>query len=277
MGNFSYHPCQPGYYQVGSKYQELNYSLDCKLGLYICQMFEITEPTERNIRIIPDGCNDILISYDGVKLNSWLSLSIPKAMTFNFNKANWLFGVRFYPGFDRSLFGKKVENPIQKAVETRTLLQDFHTIEEDLINSQSFVRRHEIIEDYLRDKLASNDCVDNIMTYCVHQLIETNGTIPIDVLAEKAGYGTRYLRQLFTKSTGHSPKELAAMIRMQKTLHHILNNTNDKLSDIAIRYGFSDLSHMNREFKKYLGITSSIIKNTDDWNRKLKAEINRSF
>lgn len=56
-----------------------------------------------------------------------------------------------------------------------------------------------------------------------------------------------------------------------------LNNTNDKLSDIAIRYGFSDLSHMNREFKKYLGITSSIIKNTDDWNRKLKAEINRSF
>lgn len=277
MNSFSYHPCQPGYYQAGEKYQELNYSEDCRLGRIVCQMFEVTRPKEHQIRVIPDGCNDILISCDGGQINSWYSPSVTKSTNFHFQKAEWIFGVRFYPGADCSLLRERI--PVSKThpIEVRELLPDFDSLDDDLKSSISFVRRHEIIEDYLRDRITPKNNTENILSCAVRLLIETNGVISIERLAKEVGYGTRYLRQLFTDYIGHSSKELANMIRMQKTLQCLLDNPDQKLSDIAIKYGFSDQSHMNREFKKYMGVTSRIIKERGQWNSILRAELNRIF
>ena len=277
MNSFSYHPCQPGYYQAGEKYQELNYSEDCRLGRIVCQMFEVTRPKEHQIRVIPDGCNDILISCDGGQINSWYSPSVTKPTNFHFQKAEWIFGVRFYPGADCSMLRERI--PVSKShpIEVRELLPDFDSLDDELKSSISFVRRHEIIEDYLRDRITPKNNTENILSCAVRLLIETNGVISIERLAKEVGYGTRYLRQLFTDYIGHSSKELANMIRMQKTLQCLLDNPDQKLSDIAIKYGFSDQSHMNREFKKYMGVTSRIIKERGQWNSILRAELNRIF
>ena len=277
MNSFSYHPCQPGYYQAGEKYQELNYSEDCRLGRIVCQMFEVTRPKEHQIRVIPDGCNDILISCDGGQINSWYSPSVTKSTNFHFQKAEWIFGVRFYPGADCSLLRERI--PVSKThpIEVRELLPDFDSLDDELKSSISFVRRHEIIEDYLRDRITPKNNTENILSCAVRLLIETNGVISIERLAKEVGYGTRYLRQLFTDYIGHSSKELANMIRMKKTLQCLLDNPDQKLSDIAIKYGFSDQSHMNREFKKYMGVTSRIIKERGQWNSILRAELNRIF
>ena len=277
MNSFSYHPCQPGYYQAGEKYQELNYSEDCRLGRIVCQMFEVTRPKEHQIRVIPDGCNDILISCDGGQINSWYSPSVTKSTNFHFQKAEWIFGVRFYPGADCSLLRERI--PVSKThpIEVRELLPDFDSLDDELKSSISFVRRHEIIEDYLRDRITPKNNTENILSCAVRLLIETNGVISIERLAKEVGYGTRYLRQLFTDYIGHSSKELANMIRMQKTLQCLLDNPDQKLSDIAIKYGFSYQSHMNREFKKYMGVTSRIIKERGQWNSILRAELNRIF
>ena len=277
MNSFSYHPCQPGYYQAGEKYQELNYSEDCRLGRIVCQMFEVTRPKEHQIRVIPDGCNDILISCDGGQINSWYSPSVTKSTNFHFQKAEWIFGVRFYPGADCSLLRERI--PVSKThpIEVRELLPDFDSLDDELKSSISFVRRHEIIEDYLRDRITPKNNTENILSCAVRLLIETNGVISIERLAKEVGYGTRYLRQLFTDYIGHSSKELANMIRMQKTLQCLLDNPDQKLSDIAIKYGFSDQSHMNREFKKYMGVPSRIITERGQWNSILRAELNRIF
>ena len=277
MNSFSYHPCQPGYYQAGEKYQELNYSEDCRLGRIVCQMFEVTRPKEHQIRVIPDGCNDILISCDGGQINSWYSPSVTKSTNFHFQKAEWIFGVRFYPGADCLLLRERI--PVSKThpIEVRELLPYFDSLDDELKSSISFVRRHEIIEDYLRDRITPKNNTENILSCAVRLLIETNGVISIERLAKEVGYGTRYLRQLFTDYIGHSSKELANMIRMQKTLQCLLDNPDQKLSDIAIKYGFSDQSHMNREFKKYMGVTSRIIKERGQWNSILRAELNRIF
>ena len=277
MNAFFYHPCQPGYYQAGEKYQELNYSEDCSLGKTICQMFEVTKPYEHNIRIIPDGCNDILISYDGTKISSWLSLSVSEVTRFQFQKADWLFGVRFYPGADRFLFHGNLPTNRQNPIQIKDILTDFDETEEMLRNSLSFARRHEIMEEYIEGKRTKNNSIDNILFFCVRRLIETNGTIPVEKLSRGAGYGTRYILQLFTDNIGHSTKELGGIIRVQKALQCLLEKPDRKLSDIAVNYGFSDLSHMNREFKRHMGLTSGIIRERDRWNGILKNELNRIF
>lgn len=277
MNTFSYNPCQPGYYQAGEKYQELNYSEDCKLGKTVCQMFEVTKPREHSIRVVPDGCNDILINYDGEQINSWYSPSVTKSTNFHFKKAEWIFGVRFYPGEDCSLLRERI--PVSKShpIEVRDLLPDFSSLNDELSTSLSFVRRHEIVEDYLIKRLIPKNNIENILSSAVRLLIETNGVISIETLAKEVGYGTRYLRQLFTDYIGHSSKELANMIRMQKTLQCLLEHPDQKLSDIAMKYGFSDQSHMNREFNKYMGVTAKIIKERGAWNSILGAELSRIF
>lgn len=277
MNTFSYHPCQPGYYQAGEKYQELNYSVDCNLGEIVCQMFEVARLSEHHIRVIPDGCNDILISFDGEQINSWYSPSITKSTDFHFKKAEWLFGVRFYPGADCSLLRKHI--PISKSnpIEVRELLPDFDCLEDKLKASISFVRRHEILEEYLLSQITQKNNVENILSCAVRLLIESNGVIPIEKLAEEVGYSARYLRQLFTNYIGHSSKDLASMIRMQKTLQCLLEHPDQSLSDIAIKYGFSDQSHMNREFKKYMGVTARTITASERWNSILGAELSRIF
>lgn len=277
QNSFEYHPCQPGYFTAGSNYQELNYSEDCKLGHAICQMFEVTNPYEHNMKIIPDGCNDILISYDGKKINSWFSISIPKPTRFQFRKAEWIFGVRFYPGLYPDLFSESASNYDSTSAELACIHPDFINIEKDLISSQSFARRIEIMTDYLQSKLSFHNGIESILNYCVHRLIESDGNLPVETLAEEVGYGTRYIRQLFSDNIGHSTKELATIIRMQKTLRYILTNPGSKLSDVAVSFGFSDHSHMNREFKKYMGVTSSMFKESNQWNNILKAELERFF
>lgn len=274
---FEYHPCQPGYFTAGSSYEELNYSEDCKIGHAVCQMFEIANPYEHNIKIIPDGCNDILISYDGKKLNSWFSISIPKPTRFQFKKVDWIFGVRFYPGLYPDLFAEYAANRCHPSAELSYFFPDFKNVEEALKSSKSFARRIEIMTDYLHSKMSKHDSIDNILNYCVRRLIESNGNLPVEKLAEEVGYGTRYIRQLFSDNIGHSTKELATIIRMQKTLRYILTNPGSRLSDVAVTFGFSDHSHMNREFKKYMGVTSSIFKETNQWNSILKAELDRIF
>lgn len=271
-----YYPYQPGYGQAGI-YHELQYSEDCVLGKYICQIFEVDRPHDCEICILPDGCNDILVHYDGKQVQSWLSPSIVKAMQFHFEQTEWLFGVRFYPGATSSFLPTDFSYQSPTPIALENLYPSIRYIKPALESSQSFARRHEIMYEFLKQTVLEQTPTDNIVDFCVKKNIENNGMIAIDELAQAAGYGPRYIRQLFATYVGHSTKELAKIIRLQKTLQYIEQHPEEKLKDISAQFGFSDHSHMNKELRQFLGITSGIIKDTTDWNALLKTEFKRTF
>ena len=87
----------------------------------------------------------------------------------------------------------------------------------------------------------------------------------MEELAEESGYSSRYIRALFADRIGHSPKELSSILRMQRALGYLWDNAVADLSDTAQRFGFSDQSHMNREFRKWFGLTSGMVKDAENW------------
>ena len=275
--DFFYEPCQPGYASAGRRYAEQGYSSDCRLGQYLCGMFQVGEPGPGPIRVITDGCNDILVTWDGRRVRSWLSPSIPAACSFHYGEVQWIFGVRFLPGATYALFHRELEYSIRSRVELGRLFRDISRIGQPLCKALSFARRREIVEDYLAGQLARRPGGEQILSRCVAQIIRSDGLIPVQELAEESGYSVRYLRQLFVQHVGHSPKELAMIVRMQRALRWIWEHPGDSLGETAARFGFADQSHMNREFRRFLGVTSGAVQGDTEWIARLRPDFNRNF
>lgn len=273
-----YHPCQQGYKQAGKHYMEVYFCEDIRLGRYMSEMFEVHQPEfSSEVCVIPDGCNDIIVSFDGNKVQSFLSPSISTSYKFDFNGKQWIFGVRFLPGGTYSIFQDNLEYDYHKAIDMKVLLSDFHEIEEQLCDADSFQKRYAVMMNYLERKINIDDGIQKLLHYCIKRIIITDGNVSINSLEQETGYSTRYIRQLFDAYVGHSPKTLANIIRMQKTLQYLWKNPSANLGETAFIFGFADQSHMNRDFKKFLNTTSGMIKEDDRWILKLDTKNSRTF
>ncbi|MBO9583224.1 MAG: AraC family transcriptional regulator [Flavobacterium sp.] len=87
-------------------------------------------------------------------------------------------------------------------------------------------------------------------------ILAHKGYFSLKQLAGYTNYTERHLERKFKECVGLSPKKFGSVVR----LHHFLKLLKDKTSDVnltSIGYdaGFSDQSHLIKEFKKHTGIT----------------------
>lgn len=273
-----YEPFQSGYHQAGASYIEMPLSSDCRLGKYISEFFEVQRSRDdRVLHVIPDGCNDLIIAFDGSKVLSHISPSIPEPYQFNFQKMEWIFGVRFLPGATYPFFRDILKYDSVQAVEAGLVLPNISSIDGPLCESLSFAKRYEIVSSYLEGKIGDYDGTEKLLDYCVKRILSSAGAVSVESLAQDTGYSDRYLRQLFQRYVGHSPKALANIVRVQNVLRYLEKHPDEPLCQVALQFGFSDQSHMNREFKRYLHLTSGTIKEDQDWLQHLQTDGTRSF
>lgn len=87
-------------------------------------------------------------------------------------------------------------------------------------------------------------------------IINKKGLFSIKELVEYTGYTERHLERKFKECIGLNPKKFGNVIR----LHHFLKLLKNKpdhtnLTTICYDAGFSDQSHLIKEFRKHTGIT----------------------
>ena len=76
----------------------------------------------------------------------------------------------------------------------------------------------------------------------------------LEALARDAGVHPVYLCQTFRTKFGCSPGEYVRKVRLQ-VARIALERTDDPISRIAFAAGFSDQSHLNRQFRAAFGVT----------------------
>lgn len=83
----------------------------------------------------------------------------------------------------------------------------------------------------------------------------------IVLLAQSQGVSVRYLQRLI-ETTGTSFTERLTELRLQRTLTLLTDpaNSEQRVSDIALQAGFSDISHFNRLFRSRFGDTPTSIR-----------------
>ena len=77
--------------------------------------------------------------------------------------------------------------------------------------------------------------------------------LPLEELACKLDLSPRQLERLFKAQTGKSPQTFAKHMRL-RTAAWLLTSSDRTVADIATSCGFSDASHLGREFRKQYGM-----------------------
>ncbi|QOG02892.1 helix-turn-helix domain-containing protein [Flavobacterium sp. MDT1-60] len=120
-------------------------------------------------------------------------------------------------------------------------------------NDEKIILLNQFFKTLISKKSESNQLIINSS---LEFILANKGYVSVKQLVNHTGYTERHLERKFKECIGLNPKKFGNVVR----LHHFLKLLNHKSEDLnltAICYdaGFSDQSHLIKEFKKQTGIT----------------------
>ncbi|MEU4342140.1 helix-turn-helix domain-containing protein [Nocardia sp. NPDC023852] len=86
-------------------------------------------------------------------------------------------------------------------------------------------------------------------------LTSSGGTAPISWIADEVGWSHKHLITKFTRQIGLTPKTAARIIRFDRARDLLVKQSRIPLHEIAAECGYADQSHLNRDFRKFSGVT----------------------
>lgn len=84
---------------------------------------------------------------------------------------------------------------------------------------------------------------------------EANGTMPVSQVAEAAHATVRTLERKFRQSSGYTVKDVSRLMRFERVRNQLWLDPDSNLAGLAPEFGYTDQSHLSREFKRYSGTT----------------------
>jgi len=101
----------------------------------------------------------------------------------------------------------------------------------------------------------SDIAVDSTLFKAGVAMSTANGTIPVSQVALAAHATVRTLERNFKRSSGHTIKDVSALMRFEQVRNHLWRYPASNLAGLALELGYTDQSHLSREFKRYSGTT----------------------
>jgi AraC-like DNA-binding protein len=219
-------------------------------------------------RIVPDGCMEMIFHYgdlykqyveDGSTILQppcFVFGQITHALDIEPTGETGIFAIRFHPeGFTPfvTLPVKDLEN---RAVPLYELFSDEgRRLEKEVLSASTHADRIKTIESFLLNRLISSESIDRVAQTSVELLMQLNGQVSVNELAEDLQIKRRQLERKFSSVIGLSPKQLAKMIRIQATLKMLANKRITSLTAIAYEGHYYDQAHFIKDFKEFTGLS----------------------
>jgi AraC-like DNA-binding protein len=86
-------------------------------------------------------------------------------------------------------------------------------------------------------------------------MTKANGAIPVSEVAAAANATVRTLERKFKQAAGYTVKDVSGLMRFEQVRNHLWLNPDSNLAGLAHEAGYTDQSHLSREFKRYSGTT----------------------
>lgn len=218
--------------------------------------FDSINLLDNKICVIPDGCIDFLFKYMQAGVTKTVEGFYREKFILPINQTGCAFGVRFFPGALTNILRINAEELIGKEILLTDLLEPDDALNQ-MDEAADFNQRIEIMSDYILRKIKKSYDSSEIVHYCTEKIIAYQGNISITGLALETSYTIRYLRGLFHRHVGISPKELCEIVKFQNSFVKFskfqMGNVDLSLSNFAVQSGYYDQSHMNKSYKKIAG------------------------
>lgn len=220
-------------------------------------------------KIVPDGCIEMTFNF-GDKIKRYISendfILNPNAVVMGQRTKSYYilpigdvdtFAICFYPIGFVNFVNTSLESLVDKETPIAELFGQVEANELQRNINQAINTQHriEIVEAFLLKKLNEKATISNIVKSTVDTLLKTNGSTSINTILKDDISKRRQMERHFKKQIGISPKQLGKVIRLQATLHMMLNQKAETLTDIAYENEYFDQNHFIKDFKDLVGIT----------------------
>jgi AraC-like DNA-binding protein len=202
------------------------------------------EARERDYRVLPDGCLDLLWSHGGLVVagpDTGPHLgSSPAGASFT--------GVRFAPGTGPAVLGVPADTLTDRRVPLEELWPAPYVRE--LTERLAATRRPgRLLESIVVRRLNRTPPPDPL-ALAVADALRDGRTVA--ATAESIGYSERQLRRRCLPAFGYGPKTLARVLRMDRAL--ALARSGSSLATVAARLGYADQAHLTRDVRTLAGV-----------------------
>jgi AraC-like DNA-binding protein len=198
----------------GVRYEE--WPAPAALAPWVAVHWRIETDIDFDLRIPPDGCMDVI---GGDVVGSFSRYGTARLPAGSVSQ-----GTRFHPGGFPALFAV----PADELVDLRVPISDVRP-------------RFRSLEALAADALAPDGLVRAVLN-----------ASDVRVVARESGYSERQLRRRIRSATGHGPKQLMRIARMQRLL---LAGRGESWARSAVEHGYYDEAHMVNDVRGLVGTT----------------------
>jgi AraC-like DNA-binding protein len=230
-----------------------------------CFWYNRWEPPELHagFEVQPDGYAEIIFHFgDGVSIlrddgpqplpSPFMMGLLNKPAIFHSKKRLEIIGIRCYPWTVFDLLGLPSGN------------NRVHTFEHPIAQLQSVLNQYihagkiddaiNTVKQYFTDARLGV-ATGSMLFKAGVAMREANGTIPVSRVAAAAHATVRTLERNFKQSSGYTVKDVSALMRFEQVRNRLWTEPNSNLASLAHEMGYTDQSHLSREFKRYSGIS----------------------
>jgi AraC-like DNA-binding protein len=162
------------------------------------------------------------------------------------------FGFRFVPGWAPLLAPVTLKDLINSSIDIERINgQPVSELGKRLATLPGHEQRQALMEDLIRQLPPLG--MDAICRSVIGQMTHDRGRMRIAVMAQRAGSALRHLERSFRREIGLSPKKVSRLIRLRRVLNSLHRHRNLSMAKLAADCGFTDQSHMIRDFREMTG------------------------
>lgn len=216
----------------------------------------LSVPRERGASIVsPDTCMDIIFHIDiitGAYTAAFCGIDEHSHLPGNSctSAGTATFGIRFYP-WSAVLFS---EEDMSRCKNGCFAAEEYFggyipRLGERIVQCSTIHERARAAENILAEMLTDSRA-DSALLNSMYRIIHTGGKAKIPDICGYACVSERTLERLFLRGTGVSPKTMSSLMRYQLLWRDILSARGKSTPDLAEKYGYTDQSHLLRDFKR---------------------------
>lgn len=250
-------------YQQYDVPEELQSFIKCFWSLDVA-----ASPAPEKQRIVPDGCMEMILHYgdlykqylpDGsfiVQPRCFVFGQITSSLEIEPTGVSGIIAARFHPDGFAPFASMPINEMENKAVPLEKIFgEEAAVFERKVLSAQTKDERIKLIEVFLLKKLSTPEAADRIAKTSVEILLNYNGQVSVDELAEQLNINRRQLERKFSSSIGLSPKQFSKLIRLQATIKMLQQKKFTSLTSLAYENGYYDQAHFIKDFREFTGVS----------------------
>lgn len=220
--------------------------------------------------LLPTLSNDIILNF-GTPLhyNTGSSIITPDRIHFSgirntpiilqHKGVQDIIGISFYPAGIYSLLQIPLSDfKFQHGFSLPDILRRKAALFDEVYETNSTAERVDKIEEILLKLIDPEPIYESNIIKIVDTIYDTPFyDTKLYNFCDKMGISRKTLERLFSKMIGVSPKMFFNHMRFQEIYLRLKFSDYDSLTNLAYDYSYFDQAHLNKDFKKFAGITPS--------------------